>query len=244
MATAHNHSLLAARTTIAQNQALEVQANVRPNPTLFTDWEYLPLPGVHPDNGLAGYLHDSTEGDLGMSYLFERGQKRQHRVQAAKDTTAVSRSSVTDNERTLAFGVAQLYITAQLADSTLDLARQVGSEELSEYGRHQANSSSSPARSLENDFLQIKLQITPIPARCGTGASSPKPSRFPTLRQQIGYESVPAEYDISDALEYRPLAVKVDDLQKKALDNRQDLHAAQLSITAAPEPIRAGEGER
>ncbi len=43
LAIEHNHSLLAARTTIVQNQALEVQANVRPNPTLFTDWEYLPL---------------------------------------------------------------------------------------------------------------------------------------------------------------------------------------------------------
>src|SRR5579863_6611464 len=48
LASRNNHGLLAARTTVAQNQALEVQANVRPNPTLFTDWEYLPLPGVHP----------------------------------------------------------------------------------------------------------------------------------------------------------------------------------------------------
>ena len=122
LAIEHNHSLLAARTTIMQNQALEVQANVRPNPTLFTDWEYLPL--VPTGSGIANYLHDSTEGDIGMSYLFERGQKRQHRLQAAKDTTAVSRSTVRDNERTLAFQVAQLYINAQLADSMLDLARQ------------------------------------------------------------------------------------------------------------------------
>jgi cobalt-zinc-cadmium efflux system outer membrane protein len=230
LATAHNHSLLAARTTIAQNQALEVQANVRPNPTLFTDWEYLPLPGVHPDNGLAGYLHDSTEGDLGMSYLFERGQKRQHRVQAAKDTTAVSRSSVTDNERTLAFGVAQLYITAQLADSTLDLARQdlksfQNTVDISEFQFKSGAIS-------ENDFLQIKLQLLQFQQDVEQAQLS-KAQSLSDLRQQIGYESVPAEYDISDALEYRPLAVKVDDLQKKALDNRQDLHAAQLSITAA-----------
>src|SRR5579862_4570369 len=60
LAIAHNHSLLAARTTIVQNQALEVQANVRPNPTLFTDWEYLPL--VPISGGLAAYLRNSTEG--------------------------------------------------------------------------------------------------------------------------------------------------------------------------------------
>jgi hypothetical protein len=42
----HNHTLQAARTTIQQNQAAEVTANLRPNPTFFTDWEYLPM--FHP----------------------------------------------------------------------------------------------------------------------------------------------------------------------------------------------------
>src|SRR5579863_5827442 len=44
LATQHNHSLLANRTLVLQNQAQEITANLRPNPTLFTDWEYLPLP--------------------------------------------------------------------------------------------------------------------------------------------------------------------------------------------------------
>ena len=46
MALQHNHNLLAARTTVQQNQAQEITANLRPNPNLFTDWEYLPL--AHP----------------------------------------------------------------------------------------------------------------------------------------------------------------------------------------------------
>src|ERR1700681_3424723 len=43
LALQHNHNLLAARTTIQQSQAAEMTANMRPNPTLFADWEYLPL---------------------------------------------------------------------------------------------------------------------------------------------------------------------------------------------------------
>ena len=39
----NNHTLKAARTTIQQNEAQEITANLRPNPTLFTDWEYLPV---------------------------------------------------------------------------------------------------------------------------------------------------------------------------------------------------------
>jgi len=39
----HNHNLLAARTAIQQSQAEETTADMRPNPNLFVDWEYLPL---------------------------------------------------------------------------------------------------------------------------------------------------------------------------------------------------------
>ena len=39
LALQHNHTLLAARTTILQSQAEEMTANMRPNPTLFADWE-------------------------------------------------------------------------------------------------------------------------------------------------------------------------------------------------------------
>jgi cobalt-zinc-cadmium efflux system outer membrane protein len=137
---------------------------------------------------------------------------------------------VTDNERTLAFGVAQLYITAQLADSTLDLARLdlKSFQNTVDIGDFQFKAGAIS----ENDFLQIKLQLLQFQQDVEQAELS-KAQSLSDLRQQIGYESVPAEYDIADALEYRPLAVKVDDLQKKALDNRQDLKAAQLSITAA-----------
>jgi len=92
MALQHNHNMLAARTTIQQSEAEETTANLRPNPTLFADWEYLPL--THSAQN-SQYLHDSTEADIGVSYLLERGKKRQHRLQAAKDVTAQTRSLVT-----------------------------------------------------------------------------------------------------------------------------------------------------
>lgn len=228
LAIQHNHGLLAARTTIVQNQALEVQANVRPNPTLFTDWEYLPLGPT--GTGIANYLHDSTEGDIGISYLFERGQKRQHRLQAAKDTTTVSRSTVRDNERTLGFQVAQLYINAQLADSTLDLARQdlKSFQTTVEISERQFKTGGIS----ENDYLQIKLQLVQFQQDVEQAELS-KAQALSDLRQQLGYESVTSEYDIADALEYRPLTTTLGDLQAKALENRPDLRAAKRGVAAA-----------
>src|SRR5882757_3698290 len=122
LATQHNHALLATRTTILQNQAEEVTANLRPNPSLSWDSQFFPL--FNPSQFSADYLENQAQFDVGISYLIERGKKRQHRLQAAKDQTAVSRSTVTDNERTLIFNTSQQFISVLLAQSTLDLAKQ------------------------------------------------------------------------------------------------------------------------
>jgi len=228
MALQHNHNLLAARTTVQQSEAQEVTANLRPNPTLFTDWEYLPL--VHPNGGVLDYLHDSTEGDIGLSYLFERGKKRQHRLQAAKDATAVTRSQVADNERSLTFQVAQLFINVQLAQSTLDLARQdLKSFETSvDIGARQVKAGGIS----ENDFLKIKLQLLQFQQDVEQALLA-KSQALSDLRQLLGYESVPADYDVSGAFDYQPLTVTFEELQTRALANRPDLRAAMQGVTAA-----------
>ncbi len=228
LALARNHSLLAARTGVVQNQALEVTANLRPNPTLFTDWEYLPL--VPTGGGLGSYLHDSTEGDIGLSYLFERGQKRQHRLQAARDATSVTRATVVDNERTLGFQVAQLFVNVQLAESTLDLARQ----DLKSF-QNTVDISESQFRTgamSENDYLKIKVQLVQFEQDVQQAILA-RNQALSDLRQLLGYESVPANYDVLGPFEYQPLAVQLDALQMRALENRPDLRAAQLGITAA-----------
>jgi cobalt-zinc-cadmium efflux system outer membrane protein len=228
MALQHNHNLLAARTTVQQNQAQEITANLRPNPNIFTDWEYLPL--EHPSGGVLDYLHDSTEGDIGLSYLFERGKKRQHRLQAAKDATAVTRSQVTDNERGLTFQVAQLFINVQLAQSTLDLAQQ----DLKSY-RNTVDISQRKYKAggmSENDYLKIELQLLQFQQDVEQ-AQLAKAQALSDLRQQLGYESVPADYEVSGAFMYQPLIVTLEELQAKAIENRPDLRAAVQGITAA-----------
>ena len=230
MALRHNHILLANRTNIQQNEAQEITANLRPNPTLFADWEYLPLYRTPSGTNFFDYLHDSTEGDIGMSYLFERGQKRQHRLEAAKDATAVTRSQVADNERTLSFQVAQLFINVQLAESTLELAHQdldsfQKTVELAE--RQQKSGAIS-----ENDYLKIRLQLLQFQTDVQQ-AELAKVQTLSDLRQLLGYESISRDYDVTGAFDYQGLAVRLDDLQARALDNRPDLRAAHQGVTAA-----------
>src|SRR6202166_2110001 len=122
LALKHNHSLQAARTMILQNRAQEITANLRPNPVALVDEQYMPF--FSPHAFTSDYINQSAVYDLGLSYLIERGKKRQHRLGAAKDQTAVTSAQVADDERTLTFNVASQFISAVLAQADLDLAEK------------------------------------------------------------------------------------------------------------------------
>ena len=51
LALAHNHSLKATRTQIQQNEAQEITANLRPNPTLGADSQFVPFFSPQDFNG-------------------------------------------------------------------------------------------------------------------------------------------------------------------------------------------------
>jgi outer membrane protein, heavy metal efflux system len=228
LAIQHNHALLAARTTILQNQALEITANLRPNPTLSWDAQFLPI--FQPSKFDADYIDNQAQFDFGIGYTFERGKKRQHRLQAAKDQTTVSRSQVADNERTLTFNVGQQFISVVLAQSTIDLAKQdldsfQKTVDVSQE-RYKAGDMS------EGDLLKIKLQLLQFQTDLAQAVLS-KVQAIAALRQLIGFESVPDFFDVDGQLDYQPVHAGLDDLKALALRSRPDLAAAQQGVTAA-----------
>jgi outer membrane protein, heavy metal efflux system len=237
MALEHNHNMLAMMTTVQQSQAEEVTQNLRPNPTLFADWEYLPLgspsrqnPAIYSGVSTPDYLNNNTEADIGLSYLIERGGKRHDRLQAQKDITAQTRSLVADNGRGLTFQVATLFFSAQLAESTLELAEKdlKSFQQTVDIGEAQYKAGGLS----ENDYLMIKLQLLQFESDVEQ-AQLARVQSLSDLRQLLGYESVSEDYDVVSSFEYQPVKVNLDDLQLKALQNRPDLRAAQQGVTAA-----------
>ena len=228
LALQHNHALLAARTTIDQNRAAEITANLRPNPVLLGDALFIPV--FQPSNFTGDYMEQNAQFDLGVSYLFERGRKRQHRLEAARDQTAVTTATVADNERTLTSNVAVQFINALLAKSNLSLAQEdLGSYQqtvqISE-SRYQAGAMS------EGDLLKIKLQLLQFQMDLNQ-AQLAEVQALANLRQLVGFESIPENYDVDGDLTYQPLHLNLDDLKLQALRTRPDYRAAQLGVTAA-----------
>jgi len=228
LALEHNHNLKAAQTTIQQNQALEITANLRPNPVLTADTQFIPI--FQPESFTADYVDNTMQFDIGVSYLFERGKKRQHRLQAAEDATAQTKSTVADNERTLTFNVASQFFGVQLAESTLDLAIEdmksfQNTVDISQ-ARYKAGDIS------EGDYLKIKLQLLQFQSDVSQ-AQLAKIQALVGLRQFLGYQTVGADYDVSGDFDYLPVTIKLEDLQAKALQSRADLRAAQQGVVAA-----------
>jgi outer membrane protein, heavy metal efflux system len=228
LALAHNHNLKAARTLISQNRAQEITASLRPNPTL--GWDGLFFPAFSPSNFSGDNLSNTQQFDMGLTYLFERGEKRRHRVDAARDATAVAQYQFSDSERGLIFNVAQQFIAAQLAQSVLDFAtkdlesfRQTVSISEAQYKAGDIS---------EGDLLKMKLQLLQFETDV-TGAQVSKVQALNNLRQLLGYDAVPADYEVEGELTYQPLSVNLDDLRSRALKSRPDLVAAQLGVKAA-----------
>lgn len=232
LALENSPSLKAARTQIQQSQAQEITANLRPNPTLSADSQFIPI--FSPGDFSSDTLNNLQQFDIGLGYLFERGHKRQNRLLAARAQTAVTQAQVADAERTLVFNVSQQFVAALLANSTLQFAQEdlKGFQEtvnISEQ-RYKAGDIS------EGDYLKIKLQLLQFQTDVSS-ARVAKVQALGSLRQLIGSTVLPAGYDVAGDLQYEPLTAGLLDLQAKALATRPDLVAARRGVTAANSQI-------
>jgi len=228
LALDNSPTIRAQRTNIDQSKAQEITANLRPNPVLGWDTQFIPL--FSPNLFSTDTLNNLQQFDIGVGYLFERGKKRQRRLEAAKDQTAVTDAQVHDAERALSFNVAQQFVNVLLAESNL----QFTATDLDSYVRTvQINEDRYKAGDLSKvDFLKIKVQLLQFQTDVNV-ARLQRVQALTTLRQLIGYDQLPKDYDVIGELEYKPVHAGLDDLEALALRERPDYRATQLGINSA-----------
>jgi outer membrane protein, heavy metal efflux system len=233
LAKHNNPTLQANQTLILQNKAQEITANLRPNPVLSWDTQYLPIfsPSLFTDSN---YWETQAQYDIGIGYLFERGKKRQHRLDAAKSATSVTEAQVSDAQRTVLANAAQLFISALLAKSNLEFAQSLldsykNTVKISQ-DRFQAGAMS------RNDLLKIQLQQLQFETDV-TNAALARAQALASLRQFLGFDSVPADYDVAGILGYESVPMRLQDAQARALAHRPDLLAAQRGVAASESQV-------
>jgi outer membrane protein, heavy metal efflux system len=84
----------------------------------------------------------------------------------------------------------------------------------------------------EGDYLKIKLQLLQFQSDV-SAAKLAKLQALAALRQLLGFESVPDDYDVQGTLDYQPVQADMTGLKSLAALNRPDLRAAQQAVVAA-----------
>jgi cobalt-zinc-cadmium efflux system outer membrane protein len=142
----------------------------------------------------------------------------------------VTTSQVDDNQRTLIFNTSQQFIAVLLAESALQLAQQ--DVDSFEQTVDISNSRYKAGDMSEGDLLKIKLQLLQFQTDLAT-AKLAKLQALAALRQFLGFESVPDDYDVQGDLDYQPVHGTIEDFKVLAARSRPDLRAAQQGVTAA-----------
>jgi cobalt-zinc-cadmium efflux system outer membrane protein len=235
IALAYNQALRAQRLNIDQSKAEEITALLKPNPTLTSLVDTIP---IFSPNIIRFNTQIYAES---LSYTVERGGKREKRGVVAKDNTESAAQTVADNERTLRFQVGQAYINLVLAKSVLQFAK----DDLANFSQEvELNHARLVAGDLaEGDYLKLSLQKLQFEQDVSAAQLGLIQARV-TLRQQLGYQSVPDDFDVTGTLVHSKQSVSMDDLNKKALEHRPDLQAAHTGVKTASDTVSLAFGNR
>ena len=87
-----------------------------------------------------------------------------------------------------------------------------------------------------NDLLKIQLQALQFENDVND-AELARAQALASLRQFLGFDSVPPVFAVVGSLAYEPVTARLEDLQARALANRPDLQAAQRSVTASESQV-------
>lgn len=119
----HNLALLAERYNLSIADARIITARLRPNPVLSAGLDYQDVLG-------SGFFRDPKNGsgpseyNARIDFLFERGGKRERRVEVAKDAKAVTEFQLLDATRQVVLDVQNAVVDYLLAKDNLAVARE------------------------------------------------------------------------------------------------------------------------
>ena len=196
LAVEHNHQLRSQRLNVDISKADEITAGLKPNPVLTSTNENFQVFSPSQLFSWDNFVNNQNYVEA-LSYLFERGGKRQKRIVVAQDTTSVAVRTATDAERQLVFQTQQAFINVQLAKSSLNLAQ----EDLKNFSNVvEVNRERLRAGDLaEADFLKISLQQLQFEQDV-TSADVALAQAKATLRQNVGFEGIAETFDIDGDL--------------------------------------------
>ena len=232
VARTKNPGLLSAEQHVIATRAAEITAGLRQNPTFTVSGANTTLPASNPSSP---YTYVGN-----ISRLFELGQKRRWRLNAATATTSVTQSQYNDQERQLVLQVKNAFTNMLAAKAAL----QVAQDNLDSYRRtvelSQARLNAGDIS--KTDFERIDLQLAEFESD-DDNARLDLMQASDSLQLLMGIEKPLPSFDITGSLDPPVLNQTPSQLEQQALATRPDYLAAQQSVTLADANVRLAEAE-
>jgi cobalt-zinc-cadmium efflux system outer membrane protein len=223
---AANPTLKAAQASIAESRAGEITAHLRPNPDLSVTTDgYQISPNQGTWRPLSGVVVTS-----GLSYMIERGNKRNLRYDTAKQNTAVSATTYLDQERTLLFTLRSAFVQTLQAKAVLANAQ----ENLTYWDRElEVNRNRFDAGDMAQvDLNRLEVQRFQFESDLQTATVSLRTAKI-QLRQLLNDATPLEQFDVDGPFDYRGELLPLETYHRAALESRPDLKAATQNIELA-----------
>ena len=221
-----NTTLQAAKLNIDELKAEEITAHLRPNPdfTLSADGTQ-----ISPSHGVWTPLA-GTFISPGVSYLFERRNKRGLRTESAKQGTAIGIAQQSDSERNLLFNLRSAFVGVLQAKAVLRLAQ----DNLDYYDKVlKVSRDRFQAGDIARiDLDRLELQRLQYESDLQTALVNLRTTKINLLALLDDRRPVDT-FDVDGSFDFSETVLGLDDYRKDALDSRPDLRAAVLSVKQA-----------
>src|SRR6201995_2020653 len=207
---AKNLTLLAAERNLRAVKAQEIQAGVRQNPNLRVS-----------GNGIAesATSNNPYNYSVSVSRLFERGNKREWRLDNARATTAQTQAQLEDTTRTTILAVKTAFTQMLMAKASLQLA----SESLKEF-QHEVGIASDRFKAgdlSKVDFERLDLQLASFESDEANGIVSLRQASD-QLQTLMGVDSPSSDFDIIGDVIPPIVTQRQSELLQNALAKRPD----------------------
>jgi cobalt-zinc-cadmium efflux system outer membrane protein len=221
-----NTTLIAGKLNIDELKAQEITAHLRPNPdfTLSADGTQ-----IAPSHGV-WQPFAGTFVSPGVSYLFERRNKRNLRFEAAKQNTAIGAAQASETERTLLFNLRSAFVGVLQAKAVLQLAQDNLEyyDKILKVSRDRFDAGDIARIDLDRLELQ-RLQYESDAQNAIVNLRTTKINLLALLDDRRPIDS----FDVEGAFDFSEDLLSLDDYRQDALSTRPDLRAAVLSVEQA-----------
>jgi outer membrane protein, heavy metal efflux system len=226
LARAKNPVLLSAQQNLLSIKAQEIQAGVRANPNLAATGSNVTL-GAQDNNP---YYYS-----VGVSRLFERGEKRRWRLDTARSTTAQTDAQYHAQEQQTILSVRQAFTNFVIAKA----ARKLADDNLNDF-KHELDIGRERLKAgdlAKLDFERLDLQLAQFESDESNAITNAQQASV-QLQVLLGYDKPRKDFDVVGDVVPPVVSGTMEDLEQKALTARPDYHAAHLGVAVADANVK------